>query len=68
MLEIEDEIFHAAVNRGVLCCKGSWFRAEADAGVDMFFRMTFAAAPTDKLTEGVKRFGDALVASFEMEE
>ena len=68
MLDLEDEVFHAAIERGVLCSKGSWFRAEADGGVDMYFRMTFAAAPTDKLTEGVKRFGDALRASFELAE
>lgn len=68
MLDLEDEVFHAAIDRGVLCSKGSWFRAEADGGVDMYFRMTFAAAPMDKLTEGVKRFGDALRASFELAE
>lgn len=30
----------------------------------MFFRTTFAAAPADKITEAIKRFGEALRAEF----
>ncbi len=67
MLEIEEEIFQTAIAHKVLCCKGSWFRAEADGGEDMYFRTTFAAAPLDKITEAIKRFGDALRASFGIE-
>ena len=34
---------------------------------DMFFRMTFAAASSDAIQEGVKRFGEALRSVFELE-
>lgn len=64
MLEIEDEVFHAGIDRGVLYTKGSWFRAEADSGSDMFFRTTFAAASAERITEAIKRFGEALRAVF----
>ena len=64
MLEIEDEIFMAGIERGVLYSKGSWFRAESDCGEDMYFRMTFAAAPSQDVEEAVRRFGDALRVSF----
>ncbi|MCJ1477539.1 Aromatic/aminoadipate aminotransferase 1 [Lambiella insularis] len=67
MLEIEDEVFHAGIERGVLYTKGSWFRAEADGGQDMFFRTTFAAASAEKITEAITRFGDALRAVFALE-
>lgn len=64
MLEIEDEVYHAGINNGVLSCKGSWFRAEADAGEDMFFRTTFAAATSEDITEAIRRFGEALRGVF----
>ena len=68
MLEIEDEIFHASINRGALTSKGSWFRAESNnPGNDMFFRTTFAAAPDEKVQEGIKRFAEALKAVFQLE-
>ena len=69
LLEIEDEIFHAAIDRGALTSKGSWFRAETDhPGKDVFFRTTFAAAPPDKVEEAIKRFGGALRAVFNLEQ
>lgn len=68
MLEIEDEIYHATIKRGALTSKGSWFRAESNnPGNDMFFRTTFAAAPNEKVQEGIKRFGEALKAVFQLE-
>lgn len=68
MLEIEDEIFHAAIERGTLISKGSWFRAETgNPGDDMFFRTTFAAAPADQVAEAIERFGTALRAVFRLE-
>ena len=69
MLEVEDEIFHAAIDKGTLISKGSWFRAETgNPGDDMFFRTTFAAASADQVAEGIERFGSALRAVFHLEE
>ncbi len=69
LLEIEDEIFHAAITRGALTSKGSWFRAElGDPGNEMFFRTTFAAAPGDKVEEAIRRFGEALGVVFKLDE
>lgn len=69
MLEVEDEIFHAAVDKGTLISKGSWFRAEpGNPGEDMYFRTTFAAVPADQVAEGIERFGAALRAVFHLEE
>jgi aromatic amino acid aminotransferase I len=64
--EIEEEIFMAAVDRGVLVSRGSWFTAErADFHpTDMFFRATFAAATEDKMTEAIERFGVAVRMNF----
>ena len=68
VLEIEDEIFQAAIEQGTLISKGSWFRAElGDPGDQMFFRTTFAAAPEDKIREAVKRLGEALRAIFHLD-
>ena len=67
MLELEDEIFLAAIDGGTLTSKGSWFRSETgDPGNDMFFRTTFAAAPNEKVTEAIRRFGDTLRAVFHL--
>ncbi|KAJ9223575.1 hypothetical protein DTO271D3_5883 [Paecilomyces variotii] len=63
--DIEESIFQAAIDRGVLVSRGSWFKADRSAAEErMFFRSTFAAAPADKITEAIKRFGDALRAEF----
>ena len=67
MLEIEDEVFHAGIDKGILSIKGSWFRAEADGGADMFFRTTFAAASVSDMTEGIRRLGEALRSLFKLE-
>lgn len=67
-LEIEDEIFQAGIETGVLIAKGSWFRTDPDAELreedDMFFRMTFATASGDAIQEAVRRLGEALRAAF----
>lgn len=63
--EIEQEIFLAGVEHGALVMRGSFFYAEADAKHDtMFFRTTYAAAPPDKIEEAIRRFGEAVRASF----
>ncbi|KAL1963130.1 hypothetical protein VTN77DRAFT_8673 [Rasamsonia byssochlamydoides] len=62
---IEESIFKAAVDKGVLVSCGSWFKADRTAEEEkMFFRTTFAAAPGEKITEAIKRFGEALRAEF----
>ena len=63
--EVEEEIFQENVRRGVLCHKGSWFRANKgeveDSGDErIFFRMTFAAAGEQEVREGVRRFGESV--------
>ncbi|EGD88480.1 hypothetical protein H113_03418 [Trichophyton rubrum MR1459] len=62
---IEEMIFLAAVDAGVLVSRGSWFLADQSATEeDMFFRSTFAAAPADKIREAIRRFGEVLKAQF----
>ena len=69
MAEIEEEIFQAAITRGVLVSKGSWFLAERrhGEGEGMFFRTTFAAASELQLTEGIKRLGEGIRTVFGLE-
>ncbi|KAL8967619.1 MAG: hypothetical protein Q9197_005345 [Variospora fuerteventurae] len=67
ILEIEDKIWRTGVEKGVLSAKGSWSRAEADPGEDMFFRTTFAAAGAKDVTEAIRRFGEALRVEFGLE-
>lgn len=66
LADIEEEIFLASVEEGVLVSKGSWFTAERENFVptDMFFRATFAAAAADNMTEAIERFGQAVRNSF----
>ena len=69
ILDIEEEVFLAAVEQGVLVSKGSWFSAEREGFVpeDLFFRATFAAASADKMTEAIERFGVAIQEIFGVE-
>ncbi|KAG9242981.1 aromatic amino acid aminotransferas-like protein [Calycina marina] len=66
IIEIEDEIFLAAVEQGVLVSRGSWFAAEKASfePTQLFFRATFAAASEEAMTEAIERFGIAVRASF----
>ncbi|KAL8894740.1 MAG: hypothetical protein Q9192_004083 [Flavoplaca navasiana] len=64
LLELEEKIWRAGVDSGVLTAKGSWFRAEGDTGEDMFFRTTFAAAGEKDVVEAVERFGKGLRVEF----
>jgi aromatic amino acid aminotransferase I len=74
LLEIEQEIFLACVEKGVLISPGSWFAAEKVAGggkeefvpTQMFFRATFAAASDEKMAEAIERFGQAVRESFKL--
>lgn len=65
--EIEEGIFLAAVNKGVLVSRGSWFTASREVEEQkMFFRATFAAASAEKIGEAISRFGDTLRAEFKL--
>lgn len=65
ILEIEEEIFLAAVEKGTLISRGSWFIADkTEVPNRMFFRATFAAATGEKMTLAIERFGQAVRESF----
>lgn len=64
LLELEEKIWRAGIESGVLTAKGSWFRAEGGAGEEMFFRATFAAAGEKDVTQAVERFGKGLRVEF----
>ncbi|KAI9784164.1 MAG: Aromatic/aminoadipate aminotransferase 1 [Geoglossum umbratile] len=66
---IENEIFQACIERGVLLSLGSWFCAERHAPhKDLFFRATFAAAESEQMGEAIRRFGEALRVIFRTSE
>ena len=49
--------------------RGSWFLAEKNVAHDtMFMRATYAAAPSDKINEAIRRFGEAVRESFGLTE
>lgn len=63
--DIEEAIFLAAVDKGVLISRGSWFKADREGHEEkMFFRATFAAASEEGIREAISRFGEALRAQF----
>lgn len=68
ILEMEERIWRAGVDKGVLTAKGSWFRAEAGGGTEMFLRTTFAAAGAEDVTEAIRRLGMTLRAEFGLEQ
>lgn len=66
--EVEELIFHAAVDKNVLVSRGSWFLADNSVEeTGMFFRATFAAAPADQIDEAIQRLGTALRAEFNVQ-
>ncbi|RAH42911.1 aminotransferase-like domain-containing protein [Aspergillus brunneoviolaceus CBS 621.78] len=67
--EIEEAVFHAAVDAGVLVCRGSWFRAGGASIGDnpLFFRTTFAAAGADAISQAISRLGQALRAEYQLD-
>jgi len=69
LLEIEDEIFLASVDQGVLMSKGTWFISSRHDFVPetLFFRATFAAATEDKMIQAIERFGVAVRDCFGLE-
>ncbi|CAG8282191.1 unnamed protein product [Penicillium salamii] len=66
--EIEGEIFDQAIKTGVLCARGTWFRAEPDTPADgMFFRATYASATAEAMGTAIERFGEAIRRSYQIE-
>ncbi|KAF2869451.1 pyridoxal phosphate-dependent transferase [Massariosphaeria phaeospora] len=62
---IEEEIFLRVIECGALVMRGSYFYADKEAvHGDMFFRATYAAAPAERIDEGIRRFGEALRLEF----
>lgn len=66
LLSIENKVYETALAHGVICCKGSAFRADANPGEDMFFRLSFATASLPHITEAVVRFGKAIGEEFDL--
>ena len=69
IIEIENDIFLACIEKGVLVARGSWFAANKAEfhPTDMFFRATFAAASEERMTEAIERFAIALKESFKLD-
>ncbi|KAJ5467618.1 Pyridoxal phosphate-dependent transferasemajor regionsubdomain 2 [Penicillium sp. IBT 31633x] len=62
---IEEEIFLASVDTGVLLSRGSWFKPDHDTIEEkMFFRATFASASSEKIDEAISRFASSLRTQF----
>ncbi|KAH8746587.1 pyridoxal phosphate-dependent transferase [Diaporthe sp. PMI_573] len=65
--DIEKEIWRETIAQGALMARGSWFNAAKEKPTDeIFYRTTFAAAPLDKVEEAIRRFGEALRKSFQI--
>jgi aromatic amino acid aminotransferase I len=63
--EIEEELFLKSIEHGALVLRGSWFYAQRDVPHEtLFFRVTYAAAPFEKIEEAIRRFGVAVRESF----
>jgi aromatic amino acid aminotransferase I len=62
--QIEERIFLAAVGAGVLCSRGSWFRAQKGSDTECYLRTTFAAAEAGRIVLGIERLGGALREEF----
>jgi aromatic amino acid aminotransferase I len=61
ILEIEDEMFLACVEKGVLLSKGSWFLGDkTKEPTQLFLRATFAAATEEKMGQAIERVGVAI--------
>lgn len=64
ILRIEERVFRAGLEAGVMCCKGSAFRGPEGPGANMFLRTTFASVALSQLTEAVQRLGHAIRREF----
>ncbi|KAI4701498.1 hypothetical protein J4E81_003238 [Alternaria sp. BMP 2799] len=62
---IEEGIFMRVIEHGALVMRGSWFYADAEEEHNtLFFRATYAAAPGEKIEEGIRRLGEAVREEF----
>ncbi|ORY66210.1 pyridoxal phosphate-dependent transferase [Pseudomassariella vexata] len=67
LIDIEQEIFDLCIDKGVLACPGSWFRAEQDKPLSgLFFRTMFASASEEQMAVAIERFGAAVRDSYRM--
>lgn len=62
--DVEHRVFSRAKAHGVQVSKGSWFAVGVPSTDDMYFRLTFAAAPENALELAIEHFGNALDAEF----
>ena len=68
ILEIEEDIFDRCIKQSVLVARGSWFRAEQEKPpMGLFFRATYAGAAPELMTEAIRRFGEAVRQSFQVD-
>ena len=51
--------FQEDIRKGVLCHKGSWFRASAEGGRRISLKLTFEAAK-EEIREGTRRIGKSI--------
>lgn len=58
--EVENRIYIEAMANGVLVSKGSWFATPDIEPSNVYFRITFAAAPEDAIEEAIERFSCAV--------
>ncbi|KAF7517595.1 hypothetical protein G7054_g13758 [Neopestalotiopsis clavispora] len=66
--ELEEKIFDNAIENGVLCARGSWFRVNSQEPLEeIFFRITFASAEEDTMKVAVQRLSAAIRQAFEIE-
>ncbi|PWY71029.1 putative L-kynurenine/alpha-aminoadipate aminotransferase [Aspergillus heteromorphus CBS 117.55] len=67
-LDIEEEIFHHAIDNGVLCARGSWFRTEPGTPAsEIFFRATYASASEEAMGTAIQRLSMAIRKSFQLQ-
>ncbi|KAJ9485471.1 hypothetical protein VN97_g7893 [Penicillium thymicola] len=68
-LEIEKEVYDAAIECGALVVPGSWLLpSEGRGGMEeVFFRMTYAAASAEDVEEAIWRLGMTLRGIFKLE-
>lgn len=62
--DVEDRVLTRAKVYGVQISKGSWFAVGEPSTENMYFRLTFAAAPYGALGSAIERLGRALEAEF----
>lgn len=68
VLALEDQIFQRAVANRVLLVPGSYFACQdSTRNSHLNFRVTFAAADEEQMTEAIRRFGEAVNDEFEID-